>query len=257
MKKYFIHFFILITLILSSCIPQKKLKYIQTEADKATYQSTVDTTSVASKIQKGDALTIKVFSNNLDLITNSTYTTSNTTTQSSQASLFFQSYEVNDSGYVEFPLLGKYKAEGLTPEELAKNIDPTVKELFTLDAQCEIRVVNFKITLIGEVNSPGVYYISDYGVNIFEAIALSGDMTSYGDRERVVLIRENGDKRTTEVLNLHDANILESPYYELQPNDIIYIEALNAKSFGFDQFQWSLVFSSVSTAIAIIALLSK
>ena len=118
-----------------------------------------------------------------------------------------------------------------------------------------MKLSGFRVTLIGEVKRPGRYnpYVSQ--LNLFEAIALSGDMTSYGNRERVMIIRKNNGKEEIFIVNMLDKNIINSEYYHLLPNDVIYVESLNAKTWGFEQFPYVLILSTLTTFIALMSLI--
>jgi polysaccharide export outer membrane protein len=138
-------------------------------------------------------------------------------------------YLVDERGFINFPILGEIQLAGLTKAEatetLAAKLNEHVKRPIV-----SIRFLNFKVTVLGEVNRPSSFNIHSDNVNIFEALGLAGDMTVYGKRENVLLIREKENIRTTARLNLNDKEILNSPYFYLQQNDIIYVEPDEAKA---------------------------
>lgn len=138
-------------------------------------------------------------------------------------------YLVDENGSIDFPLIGSINLLGLTKteakEKLVQKLNEQVKKPVV-----SIRFLNFKVTVLGEVNNPSSFNIPTDHVNVFEALGLAGDMTIYGKRENVLLIRENGGIRTTIRLNLNEKNFLSSPYYYLQPNDILYVEPDEAKA---------------------------
>lgn len=179
------------------------------------------------KIHKDDLLKISISSQSPDLIIPFTQTqqsvssTTSNETDNSQKCV----YLVNTSGNIIFPILGAIYAEGLTHEQLADVIETKLKEgEYILDPTVSVELKNFKITVLGEVKSPGVKEIATNRVTIFDALSLAGDMTIYGVRDSIAIIRENDGKRVVSKVDVHNKEILDSPYYYLQPNDIVYVE---------------------------------
>ncbi len=181
----------------------------------------------------------------------------NTRSSYSQATL--QSYLVDNNGMIDFPKLGKIKVGGLTKSEaetvICNGIRPYMNE--SENPIVTVRMINYKISVIGEVNRPGMYTVSNEKISILEALAQAGDLTIYGVRDNVKLIREdaNGEK-AIHVLDLNDANIINSPYYYLQQNDIVYVEPNKVKaqnsSVGSMTTLW---FSATSILISLTSLL--
>jgi polysaccharide export outer membrane protein len=138
-----------------------------------------------------------------------------------------QNYLVSNDGTINFPILGRIKVVGLTKDECE---DMILEKIRPYMAESErpivtVRQANYSITVLGEVGSPGTIQVSREKINIYEALAQAGDLTVYGIRDRVKLIRENADgKREIHMLDLSDANIMNSPYFYMQQNDILYVE---------------------------------
>lgn len=161
---------------------------------------------------------------------------------------------------MDFPRIGRIKLGGKTKSEAEKFIEDAIRPYLAANAGkaiVTVRMVNYKISVIGEVNSPGLYTVNNEKINIFEALALAGDLTIYGVRDNVKLIREDSDgQKSIHVLNLNDANLLNSPYYYLQQNDIICVEPNKVKaqnsSVGSMTTLW---FSATSILISITSLL--
>jgi polysaccharide export outer membrane protein len=156
--------------------------------------------------------------------TSSTMGGSAVTSTSSGAS---QNYLVSNDGTINFPILGRIKVVGLTKDECE---DMILEKIRPYMAESErpivtVRQANYSITVLGEVGSPGTIQVSREKINIYEALAQAGDLTVYGIRDRVKLIRENADgEREIHMLDLSDANIMNSPYFYMQQNDILYVE---------------------------------
>lgn len=142
-------------------------------------------------------------------------------------------YLVDNNGCIEFPVLGTLQVGGLTKTDCEKMIHDKIMPYLNATENPVVTVLksNYKISVLGEVNRPGMFNVSNEKINIFEALAQAGDLTIYGVREKVKLIREdkNGGKQII-TLNLNDAEIIKSPYYYLQQNDIVYVEPNTVKA---------------------------
>ncbi|OKS88472.1 polysaccharide biosynthesis/export family protein [Mucilaginibacter polytrichastri] len=224
---YIITAFILVS-ILTSCGTKRNLVYFSDLTDSAAYKEKILNLS-ETKIQSGDILNISVntlspesnilFNNGAANIANPADLSKNLTTATSQN----QGYEVDKAGFINFPVVGKIQVSGLSKEAAADKLTESIKG-YVKNPIVNISFVNFRITVIGEVNRPSTYILQNDQVNILEALGLAGDMTMYGKRENVLLIRKSGDSRTMVRLNLNNKSILNSPYFYLQQNDVIYVE---------------------------------
>ena len=144
-----------------------------------------------------------------------------------------QSYLVDNNGCIEFPVVGTLSVGGLTKSQCEKLIHDKIQRFMNAEENpiVTVRMSNYKISVLGEVNKPGMFTVGNEKINIFEALAQAGDLTIYGVRDRVKLIREdaNGHKEIY-TLNLNDAEIINSPYYYLQQNDVVYVEPNKVKA---------------------------
>lgn len=148
--------------------------------------------------------------------------------QGTQTLELFTGYPVDQNGFIDFPVLGPLKVAGMTLEEaklmIYDRIRPSVK-----DVVVNVRYLNFKITVIGEVNSPGTLRLTNKRVTLLEALGMAGDLTPYANRRSVLVIREEGGKRSYQRLNLQSAEIFSSPFFYLQQNDVISVDPIQAK----------------------------
>jgi polysaccharide export outer membrane protein len=170
-----------------------------------------------------------------------------------------QTYLVSNDGTIDFPVLGNLQVGGLTKSQCEKMLHDKIKPYLNAaeNPVVTVRMSNYKISVIGEVNRPGMYTVGNEKINILEALAQAGDLTIYGVRENVKLIREN-DKGKKEIytLNLNDAGIISSPYYYLQQNDIIYVEPNKVKARNSSVGQsTTLWLTSTSILISLTSLL--
>ncbi|MFY7742059.1 MAG: polysaccharide biosynthesis/export family protein [Flavobacterium sp.] len=132
-------------------------------------------------------------------------------------------YLVNNEGFIQFPVLGDLKVSGLKRNEVIGLLRKKIAE-FVKDPVINLRIMNYKISVTGEVNNPGTYTISSERITIFEALAMAGDMTLFGKRENVLIIRENQGEKITARLDITNPNVINSPYYYLTQNDVVYVE---------------------------------
>ncbi len=189
-----------------------------------------------ARIMPKDLLTITVSTSNGDAaspfnLTVPTPYTQNLRTTSSQPML--QGYLVDNDGYIDFPRLGRIRLGGLTKSEAEQLIQEGIKPYMNASETpiVTVRMSNYKISVLGEVAKPGMYTVSNEKITILEALAQAGDLTIYGVRDNVKLIREDASgEKSIHVLNLNDANIINSPYYYLQQNDIVYVEPNKVKA---------------------------
>ena len=212
-----------------------------------------------AKIMPKDLLTITVNTTDpeaaapFNLTVQTTINASRSTSLSSQAAL--QQYLVSNEGFIAFPVLGDLHVSGLTKSEAENLIKEKLSDYLKEEPIVTVRMTNYKISVLGEVAHPGMFTISNEKVNIFEALALAGDLTIWGMRENVKLIREDASgKRKIINLNLNKANIVTSPYYYLQQNDILYVTPNKTKSKNSEIGQsTSLWFSGTSILISILS----
>lgn len=191
------------------------------------------------KIQKGDLLSILVYSDNIEAtaIYNQPQTggaTMSGTTSSTNLSGSGRGYIVDPVGQIYFHSLGKMTAAGLTKSELAKKIEegllPVLQHPYVV-----VRYANPTITILGEVNKPGVINFSDQKISILDAVGFAGDFTSFSRRDNVLIVREQDGKRISERLDLRSPKIYQSPFFYLQQNDMVYIEPTRKKPTGNEQ----------------------
>ena len=231
MKKF--SYFVLLVALMTSCSAPKNVAYLQNSDD-------VDLSSeylYDAKIMPKDVLTITVNTVNpeasapFNLIVRNTLTSTSSNIGPTGGSL--QTYLVDNEGGIDFPVIGYIKVGGLTKRECEKLIHDKVKPYLNAaeNPVVTVRMSSYSISVLGEVTRPGSYQVSREKINVLEALAQAGDLTIYGVRENVKLIRENAKgHKEIHTINLNDANLLTSPYYYLQQNDIVYVEPNKVKS---------------------------
>lgn len=224
---------------LSSCGSTQNLIYMQGKFDTAKL-STIN--PVDPVIRKGDILSIIVYSDNPDatkifnqlLITTSNPSISAGTSQGIGGTApSAPGYQVDIDGNIVFQGIGKLHVEGLTKSSLKDTLDVRLKP-FLQNPYYSIKFLNYNFTMLGEFGSPGIKSIPGERINLLQAIALAGDITFYGDRHTVLIIRENNNKREFGRLDLTKPDIMNSPYFYVQQNDIIYVEPTRNKAAAND-----------------------
>ncbi len=223
-----------VAVVFTACSTPKNVAYIQNSdyIDLTRSEMLYD-----AKIMPKDILTITVNTVNPDaaapfnLVVANPLNTSTRTLATGGGSL--QTYLVANDGTINFPVVGNLKVSGLTKTACEQMIHDKIMKYIneTENPVVTVRMSNYKISVLGEVARPGMFTIGNEKVNILEALAQAGDLTIYGVRDKVKLIREN-DKGRKEVhtLNLNDADIINSPYYYLQQNDVVYVEPNKVKA---------------------------
>jgi len=247
-------FCLIIAVLLSSCVPQKKIKYLQRLQEKDTASLNPNKRNADYKIHVKDNLYIRVFA--LDekafFFFNKQSGASSFNDFANDASIYLNSYSVNADGNIDFPIVGMIHVRDLTVDQVKAILQKQISE-YLKETTVVVKMVNFRVTLVGELFRPGEFTIYKDDLNVFEAISLAGDMTEYANRGRVALIRQVNGGSQVHYLDLTSEKILSSPYYYLQPNDIIYISPLGYKRWGLGStFPWAIVLSSVTTALLLI-----
>lgn len=232
-KKIFL--LVVATFLLSSCKTKEKtsqLNYMQ-NADQIATEAAVN--SNTTTIQEGDQFVILVTAKDMNVVrpfnqnyfspefSQSSIPSSNIPTQGQQ-SISGPTYIVDAEGVIDFPVLGKLIARGKTIVEFKDELRERLK-VYIKDPSVNMRFVNYKITVLGEVNKPGQYTIPDGQSTLLNAVGLAGDLTMYGKRDDILLVRTENGKLTKERINLLDANFMASPYYHLKQGDVIYVSA--------------------------------
>ena len=246
-------------LFLGSCSGTKNVAYFQ-NSDQVDLESSK--VQYDARIMPKDQLTITVSTTDPEASVpfNMTVNTAVTTTsRSTYSQPMLQAYLVDNEGYIQFPIVGALRVGGLTKSEAEQLIRQKISPFMAEGANpiVTVRMFSYSISVLGEVARPGTFAVSREKITILEALAQAGDLTIYGVRDRVKLIREDANgKKSIHVLNLNDANIIKSPYYYLQQNDVVYVEPNKVKAqnsaVGSMTTLW---FSATSILISLTSLL--
>lgn len=240
---------VLLAVLFASCVPQKKMLYLKEAQMLSENQSVnyVNERSIDYKLQPGDNLFIR-FVNIVDERSAAILNGENNRTQvSSDAAIYLQSYTIDEEGFIELPLMGKVELRNLTVDE-AKAVLQTELDKYVNQTTIIVKLSNFNLTVLGEVNRPGMFKVYQQQINLFEAISLAGNMTNFAKNDQVKIVRQTDNGSEIITVDMGSADILASPYYYLKPNDIVYVEPLKIKQWGFTSFPYSTVLSVISLA---------
>lgn len=241
---------LVIVLMISSCRTQKDVLYLQNiDAINISQDNFTNPT-----IQRGDVMTIVVNAYDEQLVKpfNLGSGTSNTTNLST-AELNPNSYLVDGDGNIDFPMIGSVVAAGKTRKELSDELKKRISN-YIKDPIVNIRIINFKVTMLGEFNNQGVVNSTSDRINLIEAIAKAGGMSYYAIRDSVMLVRTIDGHRKHVFINLHDANLMNSDYYYLRQNDILYALPTKSRAMEFNTKPITSILTILGFATAIIAL---
>jgi polysaccharide export outer membrane protein len=212
-----------------SCVNTRKATYFNNLGDSSVFH----TISVPDQaIEKNDLLSIVVNSLNPEAarIFNLPNQSEVQTTTETGGTLRPAGYLVANDGTIRFPMLGSINAAGLTKSQLQENIRRgLVERKLLLDPVIDVRMLNFKVTVLGEVTRPTVITVANEKITLLEALGLAGDITIFGKRSNVLVIRENGERKVTQRIDLNSNELLSSPYYYLQSNDVVYVQPNKAR----------------------------
>ena len=242
---------IILLLLVVSCTPHREMVYFQ---DKQLVGDTVAYERVDYKVKPGDILYVRILTAeeenyalfNSDDFHRASYGGGNR----NNISVYINGYTINQKGNIKMPVIGNVFVDGLTISDIEEHIQSRVDK-YLIDATTIVKLVNFNVTVLGEVRRPGNYYIYDNQLTVVDALGLAGDMTNFGKR-KVNIVRHTPNGAEFAVLDMTDRRTFSSEYFYLQSNDIVYVEPTRAKRLGFEEFPFAVLFSAVTTVILLL-----
>lgn len=238
-------------MLFTSCIPVKDLWYLQDKNNSSEQNTVAAVESKPYRLQVNDVLSVDIKAIDPKLV--AIFNTTESTTGKSESALYFDGFTVDDHGNIRMPILGEINVIGYTLEEVRVIIEKKLlEEYFKSEANIfvTVKLAGFRYTINGEVGSTGTKTLFQSHVNIMEAIANSGDITTVGNRKAVTVIRQTPTGVQMNDIDLTDANVMKSPYFYLQPNDYIYVRPLRQKTWGTGQTG----IQSIGTIITLLSL---
>ncbi len=239
MKNIFIKITLLMIIALGivSCVPVKRIAYVQSDTQSVFYGEPADI-----RIKPGDEIYVRITSADeqpVNFLGDG---------QQRMQDARLMSYIVSEDGKIKLPYVGRIDIGGLTIDQASDRIEERLAEFLYLPSVF-MRFMNTRVTVMGEVARPGVYMFDYKNINVLQAVALAGDITEFGNRRKVLIIRENGGNRYKYYVDLTKGNILESEMYNITSGDIVYIEPLGRKKFGLATVPYNLILSLITTGL--------
>ena len=248
-------YFLALTTVLSSCYKYPQLIYLRDDINMFSDRPTVIETNPEEYIvQYNDILSIQVQSTDPEVAELFNVNRTNAFMFADPGTLYLMGYPVDNSGKVKLAIIGDVLVKGKTVREIESIIQAEVDK-YIINSTVIVKLVSFKVTILGEVRNPGMYYIFNGQATIFEALGMAGDITNLGKREEVKLIRQMGETSQVVLLDLTNPQMLVSKYYFVQPNDVIYVEPFKQQTERLNLELLSLIalFSSlVGTTLLLI-----
>lgn len=241
----------------TSCVSQKKILYLQNEQmlNDSSFMSIEyeNERTFNYKVQPGDNLYIRIASldesfNAYFNSTNQFNATSSSSNSSGNASIYLNGYTVEENGNINMPFIGNIYVKNLTINEIQEKVQVLINE-YLKETIVYVKLGVFNLTILGEVARPGQYQIYQSDINIFQAIALAGNATDFANKSNIKIIHQTPKGSQIVKVNINDADILSSPDYYLKPNDIIYVEPLKTKQFGFTSVPYGTIISAISLLV--------
>jgi polysaccharide biosynthesis/export protein len=237
--------FFLILFFAVSCVPIQQLSYIN---DIKNLEEPEVNPRTQKLIMPFDKLYIKVIS--IDPQTSQIFNASDEMRYGADASGVI-GYLVDEKGNVNFPFVGNINVGSLTTAQASEKIQKAMSD-YVSNTSIIVKYVDNQVTVIGEVERQGVFPFTQDKLTVYEALGLGGGITQYGDRKKIILVRNENDKIMYYRLNLSDSKISGKSYYYILPNDVIIVEPLNAKSSSYQNITYTTILTSITTAIAVL-----
>jgi polysaccharide export outer membrane protein len=234
------------SLLLTSCVTNKKLTYLQSEGVREEFIAITPATYI---IQPYDNLFIRVVTPDPKLAEMfNTMPVAVSGMGVTELSADMLSYSVDDDGTIELPYAGRFMVAGKTLHMVKTELDNALKS-YIADAVVTVKMVNNYVSIIGEVQRPGRYPIYKDRLNIFQALAMAGDLDIYSNRKKIQLIRQTPDGNTVKEFSVKDRSIIGSQFFYVMPNDVIYAPPMKGRFFQMNAFPYSVILSTITTFV--------
>lgn len=245
--------------LLASCVTNKELTYFgEKEGDEALMKQSIKLNEKPYRVQVGDLLSINIKSSDAKLVTmfQPVATESGGNGGQSEQSLYYNGFTVSKHGNIEIPILGKLNVLAFTLDEIEEAIQKKLLEDYfnkKEDVFVVVKLAGLRFTVTGEVANTGIYTLYQDRVNIIEALASAGDITTVGNRKDVLIIRQYPQGQKIHHIDLTSIDAFNSPYYYIQPNDMVYVKPLKQKSLGTG----TTLVQSITTVVTVLSLVTS
>ena len=245
---------VLIILVLLPACLSNKIKYIQDKDETFEHIDEYANKPKDYKLQEKDILYVKITSTNKEINEYFNLNNNNTTNSTQNSNFYLDGFTVNDSGYVQIPVLGSVKVLGLNMKEVSELLQERTDEHLN-NAIVNVKLVSFFLTFLGEVNTQGRITVFQDDINILDAVALAGGIGDYGDKRNVLVVRKTQNGTKTFHVDLTKRNLLISDKYYLLPNDLVIVEPLRNKTFRMSIMDYTMILTTVTSTITMILLI--
>jgi len=252
LRIYLISF--LISCLLSSCYYNKRLVYLQDHEFSQTQPSLVANKKSPYRLQPNDILSVQIKSStdqreisgifNVASVQNSMF--------ASPGNFYLEGYSIDANGKIELPVLGEITVKGKTLEEAQELIQLHANKYLN-NSTVIVKLTSFKITVLGEVKTPGQYFVYNNQASVLEVLGMAGDLTNYGNRKKVKLIRQVSAGTEVILLDLTESELLKSEYFFLMPGDVLYVEPMKVRSKRENLDLLGVLFSALTTTILVLS----
>lgn len=246
--------FAVLATTLTSCVGKKNINYLQDPALSNTAKL-FPNSRFEYRIQVNDVMSIRVLG--LDDATSRLFNIeSGNGTALSDAALYVNGFSVDKTGSVQLPTVGRIKLQGLTMSEAQELVQRKINDYFT-NATVILKMVSFRVSVLGEVNTPGSYFIYNNQITLLDALARAGGPKEYADKRHVTLMRQSDQGTQALYVDLSKANVASSEYYYLLPNDVVYVPTLKARPSRMNLELLGILFSAVSAAALVVTVINQ
>jgi len=231
--------------LISSCVPVRQLSFFN---DLSELEKPIANPKIQKTIAPFDRLYVRVLS--IDPQTSQIFSIPEEARYSSAGNSMI-GYLVDEAGNIDFPFVGKINVGSLTLAEAGIKVQDALKD-YVANTEVVVKFIDNQVSILGEVQRQGVYSFTQDKLNIYEALALGGGLTRYGNRKNVILIRQEGDKIMHHKLNLTDSKVAGKDFYYVLPNDVVVVEPLRSVSSSYSNITYTTILSSITTLIAVL-----
>jgi polysaccharide export outer membrane protein len=258
MKFSTICFYLFLSVTLSSCYFNNRLIYLQGSRSTPTTAALLPNKRITYHLQPADVISVRIKGSTDNESSNSIFNLAADQNMAftSPSSLFLEGYTIDSKGKIILPIIGEVVVKDLTIEEVQQLIQ-THANKFLNKATVIVKLTSFKVTVLGEVKNPGYLYVYNNQATILEVLGLAGDLTQFANRKNIKLIRQVPAGSQVALLDLTDSRLISSDYFYLQPNDVIYVEPLKARSNKANLEVLSVIFAGLTTIVLILSYINQ
>lgn len=245
-----------VLLLLTGCIGKRNLNYLDDRSLSTSSSKLFENRKFEYRVQVNDVLSIRVMG--LDEQTHRFFNVEgqNAIQGMNDASLYVNGFSVDKNGQVQLPTVGKIKVQGLTVGEAQELVQRKINEYFT-NATVILKLVSFRVSVLGDVQRPGSYFIYNNQITVLEALAIAGGPNEFGDKSHIQLMRQTDRGVQAIYVDMSGSDVLSSEYYYLLPNDVIYVPTLRARAGRLNLDLLTILLSTLSTAAVVFTVIQN